>query len=370
MGEDVTFPPPFKHDDIDEYMRELQSAKESGERAATMQTSFNRMNLRAIPHMVGKDARERFDEISSVLNHTQWPVYLVGPSGSGKTLMAMNLAKKYALEHKVPAYYVQLSPDQTKTSVILGLRLVKGSLIAVKGVVAQAMEEGAIVIVDEATHTTQELLLMFNSVLDRTSITSIGDEVVYADEKFRTIFCSNSSSYAGNVRLPQSFAQRVVTFHFDYPSLDDEIKICQKIAEEEYNGSYDVPESAAKYVATFMREQRTETFPLSARNMAIALIRMTIARKSDSTDIDRYFTQDANVESTRRQIVKRITGKDASNTVQLTDPDIMAFVTYVSQLGVGKFREIILSATMFHLDVDGTELSRDVIRQKILSSII
>ena len=50
------------------------------------------------------------------------------PSGSGKSIIAMNLARQYALAKNVPAYYVQLSPEQTKTSLILGLRLENGSL--------------------------------------------------------------------------------------------------------------------------------------------------------------------------------------------------------------------------------------------------
>ena len=335
-----------------------------------MNTSTNRLDFSKIPHMTGADSKAKFEEIMAVLTHTRWPVYFVGPSGAGKTIMGLNVAKAYGTQNNVPAYYVQLSPDQTKTSIIMGLRLVQGSLTAVKGIIAQAMEEGAIVFVDEATHTTQELLLMFNSILDRTSITSIGDEIVYAKDSFRIVFGSNSSAYAGNVRLPQSFAQRVVTFLFDYPSYNDEVKIASKIARDEFNGNYDVPDSAARYIASFMREQRTDAFPLSARNMAVALIRMAISPKKTGAQVDTYFTADANVESTRRQIVKRITGSDAVNTSQLADPNVLAFVEYVSAIGIEKFREIVLSATMFHLDVDGTELSRDVVKNKLSSSII
>ena len=88
--------------------------------------------------------------------------FVLGPSGSGKSIIAMNLARQYALAKNVPAYYVQLSPEQTKTSLILGLRLENGSLAVKNGVVADCMERGGIIIVDEATHSVQEILLMFN----------------------------------------------------------------------------------------------------------------------------------------------------------------------------------------------------------------
>jgi MoxR-like ATPase len=328
-----------------------------------------KLNLKSIPKMVGQDAKNRFNECYTMLTHTSWPLYLVGPSGSGKTLMAMNLAKKYAIDNGVPAYYAQLSPDQTKTSLILGLRLVNGTLKPVKGMVAEAMERGGIVVVDEATHTTQEMLLMFNSILDRTSVTSIGDEIVYAKDTFRVVFCSNSSTYAGNVRLPQSFAQRVVTFNFDYPSREDEIKIAQKVAKEEYSGEYDVPDSVASYLTSFVREIRSDAFPLSARNIAVALIRLAVMPKKEIADLY-YFSSGSNVESIRRNLAKRIMNQDVNNAAMLTTPEIRSFMEFVGKIGVQKFKEAVLSSCMYYLDVDGTELNKDVLRNKIATTVI
>lgn len=81
------------------------------------------LNLKNIPKIVGIHGKKMFNECMGILNYTRWPIYISGPSGSGKSIIAMNLAKKYAQENNVPAYYVQLSPEQTKTSLILGLRL-------------------------------------------------------------------------------------------------------------------------------------------------------------------------------------------------------------------------------------------------------
>lgn len=116
------------------------------------------LDLQQIPKIVGEDGTQLLARCYAVLEHTRWPLYIVGPSGSGKSIIAMNLARQYALAKNVPAYYVQLSPEQTKTSLILGLRLENGSLAVKNGVVADCMERGGIIIVDEATHSVQEIL--------------------------------------------------------------------------------------------------------------------------------------------------------------------------------------------------------------------
>lgn len=336
-----------------------------------------RLDLKRVPKMVGDNAKKKFYESLEVLRRTNWPLYFVGPSGSGKTLIAMNLAKAYAMENNVPAYYAQLSPDQTKTSLILGLRLVNGTLKPVKGMVADAMEKGGIVVIDEATHTTQELLLMFNSILDRTSVTSIGDEIVYAKDTFRMIFCSNDSRYAGNVKLPQSFAQRLVTTRFDYPNIEDEIKIAMKMAKSEYSGEISAPKSVARYLVSFIRDVRNDEFPLSVRNAAIALIRLQIAfdlepeitQKELEERIAEYF-QGQNAESTRRNIANRVLGKDVISTDLLNSIEVREFIFFIGVIGVKRFKDIVLGSCMYYLDVDGLDISNDVIKNKIDSMLI
>lgn len=214
------------------------------------------LDLQQIPKIVGEDGTQLLARCYAVLEHTRWPLYIVGPSGSGKSIIAMNLARQYALAKNVPAYYVQLSPEQTKTSLILGLRLENGSLAVKNGVVADCMERGGIIIVDEATHSVQEILLMFNSILDRTSVTAIGDKMIYAHEDFRIVFCSNDSRYSGNVKLPQSFAQRLVSFYFDYPTAEDEFLIVEQIVAEECRANDVVPVSLKRYIIELMREVR------------------------------------------------------------------------------------------------------------------
>jgi hypothetical protein len=285
----------------------------------------------------------------------------------------MNIAKKYSLARGVPAYYVQLSPEQTKTSLILGLRLEGGSLVVKNGIVAECMEAGGVIVVDEATHTMQEVLLMFNSILDRTSVTAIGDKTVFADENFRILFCANDSQYSGNTKLPQSFAQRLVCFYFDYPAAEDELKIVDKIIAEECVMPDRVPSEVKKYVIDLMRETRSKTYPLSVRNAAIAAVMCNLefadAGKSiETVTVDDYFIKGSNVESIRRSIAERLGAKDVENVASLVSPEMESFVKFISVIGVERFREIILQSFMYYLDVDLGFYDLQLVKDKIQSA--
>ncbi|MGL5512873.1 MAG: AAA family ATPase, partial [Sporomusa sp.] len=316
---------------------------------------FAHLDPEHIPNLVGEDAKRRLSECLKILNTTAWPLYFIGPSGSGKTLMAMNLAKEYSAEHSVPAYYVQLSPEMTKTSLILGLRLIDGSLTVVDGIVADCMQNGGIIVVDEAAHTTHELLLMLNSILDRTSVTSVGDKIIYSTDTFRIIFCSNDSSYAGNVRLPQSFAQRLVAQNFDYPSFESEVSITKQIATDECEIPLNVPESVIKYIVATIRDLRSGQYPLSSRNSAIITVMLNLAQQSDSSMLTGYFTDEDTAEAKRRAAASRILQKDIEILTMddLLSEQVSEFQLFVSSVGVDTFRNAFLSGSMYYLDVDG-----------------
>lgn len=334
----------------------------------------SQLNLKQIPKVVGDGPRKTCNECYRQLQHTRIPIFLTGPSGSGKSIVAMNLAKRYSIKNSVPAFYVQLSPDQTKTNLILGLRLVNGSLEVVNGVVADCMESGGIIVIDETAHGTPELMLMLNSLLDRTAITSIGDKTIIAKDSFRVIFCANDSTYAGNNKLPQSFAQRQVVYFCGYPTWEDEVKIALELIKSECDVKLTVPDVVVKYITSVISEIRKDNFPLSVRNIASAAILLGLRKKiTDDEFINNErerFESGPNTEATRRKIACRILNQEVQTAKDLVGGNVGEFINFICTVGIDNFVEDILRSTMYYLDIDTGISDIDIIRQGIRATII
>jgi DNA-binding NtrC family response regulator len=348
-----------------------------------------RLDLNKVPKIVGDEARMKVKRLDHALNHSNIPLYFVGDSGTGKTAMMKKVLAMYSVRNNVPAYYVQLSPEDTKTSILLGHRLIKGSLEVVEGVLAQAAREGACVGVDEITHSTKQMLLMFNAVDGGESVITIGDRQIDAGN-MRIIYGSNRSSHIGNIKIPQSFANRLVAVPFDYPSAGDELEIASAVAEKNCKYPITVPESVIKYIVAYIREMRSSMtagsqWPLSVRNAANAVILCQLEhefklqlesekkrRKNTSGElvIASEFTRGQNVESTRKRIAHRIIGRSVDDATTMQRPEIVDFLQFVSFIGVSEFRECVKQAIGFYIDMDGVDYLAEAKRQELANSIV
>ena len=186
--------------------------------------------------------------------------------------------------------------------------------------------------------------------------------------------CIRDSRYSGNVKLPQSFAQRLVSFYFDYPTAEDELLIVEQIVAEECRANDVVPVSLKRYIIELMREVRSNTYPLSVRNAAIAVVlcNLELLRRPEwrQTMIDSYFYDNRNVESIKRYLAKRVLGCEAASVTDLTDRRIMELEQALSAIGIGTFKEIILQSFMYYLDVDLGFYDLQMVKEKLESSII
>ena len=99
-----------------------------------------------------------------------------------------------------------------------------------------------------------------------------------------------------------------------------------------------------------MREVRSNTYPLSVRNAAIAVVlcNLELLRRPEwrQTMIDSYFYDNRNVESIKRYLAKRVLGCEAASVTDLTDRRIMELEQALSAIGIGTFKEIILQSFM------------------------
>src|SRR6267142_2292943 len=266
-----------------------------------------KLDLNKVPPLVGKMPKERASELYKLLMQTNIPLYLLGNSGTGKTLTGKNLVKFYCnrqsklLGRDVPGYYLQLSQDDTKSSVFVGLRMMNGSLIPFDGLVARVAQEGGILFVDEITHSTENMILMFNAIDGGDSVITIGDRIIDASN-LKIIYGSNRSNHGGNIRVPPSFANRVIGYPFEYPGLEDETEISLATAQAKLTSkTLNIPRSVARYISAFVIANRSNEWPLSSRNVAHALVMLELEKKDPLATTSKYFIGSSNNESLRRQ---------------------------------------------------------------------
>ena len=188
------------------------------------------------------------------------PVLLYGFTGNGKTLLAKEIAEDYAKNHSIPCIYLQLYPEMTKNTLIGGETLENGSIVIKTQPIINFGRKGAVFIIDECTHTTEPVLLAFNSLIEPPYSTVIGDQIVKMHPDTRFIFSGNLPDHAGNIPLPTSFANRLFIIKTELLSKNEIMEIGREVNKE-------VPEPILELVARIIVDVHDASFPVSPRNM-------------------------------------------------------------------------------------------------------
>lgn len=192
------------------------------------------------------------------------PVLFYGPTGNGKTLAAWEVAEKLEKKLGVPIVYLQLYPEMTKNSLIGGETIKAGSVVVEEQAILKlGCGKGAIFIIDECTHTTEPVLLSFNSLIEEPYSTVVGDKIYNLSDNTRFIFCGNLPDHAGNIHLPISFANRVYTIRTIMPDKGTLCKIGKMASPK-------VPSKILNFIVEIVEKTHEPSFPISPRNITIA----------------------------------------------------------------------------------------------------
>lgn len=223
--------------------------------------------------LIGMD--HKVNMVLSTIERRQ-PALLYGPTGNGKTMIAWEAAEAYAKSTDIPIVYLQLYPEMTKNSLIGGETIKDGSIVVEEQALLKmggTGKGGAMFIVDECTHTTEPVLLSFNSLIEEPYSTVIGDKVCKLDQKSRFIFCGNTPDHAGNIHLPISFANRVFIIPTDLPDKKILCAIGEEVNKESGLpvGKGKLPKALIEFFADIIVKTHEPSFPISPRNMVICV---------------------------------------------------------------------------------------------------
>ena len=176
-----------------------------------------------------------FNDVKNILKSKQfYPTFITGLSGNGKTFGV----EQACAQLKRELIRVNITIETDEDDLIGGFRLVDGATVWHNGPVIEALERGAILLLDEIDLASNKILCL-QSVLEGNGIflKKIG-RFVKPSGGFNIFATANTKGkgsddgrFIGTNVLNEAFLERFpVTFEQDYPSPSVEIKILDKIA--------------------------------------------------------------------------------------------------------------------------------------------
>ena len=176
-----------------------------------------------------------FNDLKKILQSKQfYPTFITGLSGNGKTFGV----EQACAQLKRELIRVNITIETDEDDLIGGFRLVDGSTVWHNGPVIEALERGAVLLLDEIDLASNKILCL-QSILEGNGVflKKIGRWVAPA-AGFNVVATANTKGkgsddgrFIGTNVLNEAFLERFpVTFEQDYPSPAIESKILLKVA--------------------------------------------------------------------------------------------------------------------------------------------
>ena len=185
------------------------------------------------------DTFVKFGNFSSIKKIIQsrlfYPTFITGLSGNGKTFSVEQACAQLGRE----LIRVNITIETDEDDLIGGFRLVDGNTVWHNGPVIEALERGAVLLLDEIDLASNKILCL-QSILEGKGVflKKIGRRVDPASG-FNVIATANTKGkgsddgrFIGTNVLNEAFLERFpVTFEQEYPTPANEAKILMKVAE-------------------------------------------------------------------------------------------------------------------------------------------
>ena len=166
---------------------------------------------------------------SMVKSKIFYPTFITGLSGNGKTFMVEQICAK--LKREVIRVNVTVETDED--DLLGGFRLVDGETQFHKGPVVEAMERGAVLLLDEVDLASTKILALQPVLEGKGVFLKKINQWITPKDGFNVIATANtkgkgseSGSFIGTNILNEAFLERfAVTFEQEYPTNANELKI-------------------------------------------------------------------------------------------------------------------------------------------------
>ena len=179
----------------------------------------------------------QFPDLKKVISSKLfYPVFITGMSGNGKTFGVEQACAETGRE----LIRVNITVETDEDDLIGGFRLVNGQTVWHNGAVIEALERGAILLLDEIDLASNKIMCL-QSILEGKGVflKKIG-EYVKPKAGFNVIATANTKGkgsddgrFIGTNVLNEAFLERFpITFEQEYPSVKTEIKILTALSDQ------------------------------------------------------------------------------------------------------------------------------------------
>ena len=173
-----------------------------------------------------------------------YPTYVSGLSGNGKTFMVEQACAKAGREF----IRVQINPETDEDDLLGGFRLINGETVFCKGPVLKAMENGAVLLLDEIDRATNKIMCLQGVLEGKPVLVKKTGEMVKPAKGFNIIATANTKGkgsedgrFTAASIIDDAFLERfTITVDQQFPSAAIEKKILNKhmdkfdIKDDEY----------------------------------------------------------------------------------------------------------------------------------------
>ena len=177
-----------------------------------------------------------FNDVKKIIQSKQfYPTFVTGLSGNGKTFSIEQACAQLSRE----LIRVNITIETDEDDLIGGFRLVNGETVWHRGPGIEALERGAILLLDEIDLASNKILCL-QSVLEGNGIflKKIG-RFVRPAKGFNVLATANTKGkgsddgrFIGTNVLNEAFLERFpVTFEQEYPTVNNEVKILQAVSK-------------------------------------------------------------------------------------------------------------------------------------------